>query len=228
MLALPTIGHLDDWPIRLSGIGDEASGVGPGLVDGGLSANGDFPLQWGPGPHSLLANDPRPYPGSDANANVAPPLVTLGLAFSALGHGPAPAKAQEEGPALPPPAARKVDFDRDIRPILAANCFACHGPEKQKSDFRLDDRAAAFRGGLEGPAIVPGKSAESELILRVATDEPDRVMPPKGDRLTAEQVGLLRAWIDQGATWPDHLAGRRRRRRRTGRSARRAAPPSRR
>ena len=138
---------------------------------------------------------------------VAPPLVTFGLAFVLLsGHGLPPAWAREEGPSLPAPAARKVDYERDIRPILAANCFACHGPEKQKSDFRLDDRTAAFRGGIEGPAIVPGKGAESELIVRVATDEPDRVMPPKGERLTAEQVGLLRAWIDQGAAWPDHLA----------------------
>src|SRR3954463_8193453 len=114
---------------------------------------------------------------------LAPPLVMYSLAFLLLsGHGPAPVKAQEEEAlTLPPPAARKVDFERDIRPILAANCFACHGPETQKSDFRLDDREAAFRGGLGGASIVPGKSTESELIVRVATAEADLVMPPKGD-----------------------------------------------
>ncbi len=138
---------------------------------------------------------------------VPPRLVRFDLVIVLLsGLAPVSARAQEGGLSLPPPATRKVDFERDIRPILAANCFSCHGPKKQKSDFRLDDRMAALRGGLEGLAIVPGKSLESELIVRVATIEPDRVMPPKGDRLTAEQVGLLRAWIDQGATWPDHLA----------------------
>jgi mono/diheme cytochrome c family protein len=108
--------------------------------------------------------------------------------------------------ALPAPTNRIVDFARDIQPIFEANCYACHGLKKQQSDFRLDQRAAALRGGSEGPAIVRGKGAESPLIERVASYDPDIAMPPKGDRLTPEQVDLLRAWIDQGATWPDELA----------------------
>ena len=81
----------------------------------------------------------------------------------------------------------------------------CHGPEKQKADLRLDLKAFAMRGGESGKVIEPGKSAESRLIHLVAGLEEDTVMPPKGDRLTAAQIGILRAWIDQGANWPADL-----------------------
>src|SRR4051794_3988206 len=109
-----------------------------------------------PSPHSPLASDPRaPTQVPTPMQTIAlPRLVTLGLACLLLfGHGPDAATAQDDRPAIPPPAARKVDFDRDIRPILAANCYSCHGPEKQKSDFRLDVKASALRGGIVGPAI---------------------------------------------------------------------------
>jgi mono/diheme cytochrome c family protein len=128
--------------------------------------------------------------------------LVLGIVQSDRAIADDPAAGQE----LPPPANRAVDFARDIQPIFKANCYLCHGPKKHQSDFRLDQRAAAIRGGLEGPAIVRGKGAESPLIERVASQDPDLFMPPKGDRLTPEQVGLLRAWIDQGAPWPDELA----------------------
>ncbi len=99
--------------------------------------------------------------------------------------------------------AAEVDFARDVRPILEANCFGCHGAKKQTADFRLDDRARAIRGGSEGPAIVPGHSDQSALIRRVAGSGPEKAMPPKGPRLTTDQVATLRAWVDAGATWPD-------------------------
>ena len=76
-----------------------------------------------------------------------------------------------------PSVPRAADFDRDIRPIFAARCLTCHGPEKQKSGLRLDQKAAAFRGGDSGSAIVPGKSGASLLIQRVSSrdrDEPCR------------------------------------------------------
>jgi hypothetical protein len=99
---------------------------------------------------------------------------------------------------------QEVDFVREVRPIFEAKCYSCHGPRKQQSDFRLDDRARAFRGGTEGPAIVPGKAAESPLLERIIADaDPDDAMPPKGDRLSAEQVSLIRKWIEQGAKWPE-------------------------
>lgn len=104
---------------------------------------------------------------------------------------------------LPPAAATQVDFVRDIRPILENNCLRCHGPEKPRSKFRLDNRDAALKGGDNGVDILPGKSATSPLIHYVCHLVADMEMPPlgKGDQLTAKQVSLLRAWIDQGAAW---------------------------
>jgi mono/diheme cytochrome c family protein len=105
---------------------------------------------------------------------------------------------------LPTTASSAVDFARDIQPIFTVNCFKCHGPEKQKGGLRLDVKEAALRGGDNyAPVIRPGKSAESPLIHFVAGLVDDMVMPQKGGRLSSEQIGLLRAWIDQGAEWPD-------------------------
>ena len=108
---------------------------------------------------------------------------------------------------LPPPSPRAVDFARDIRPILQERCITCHGSEKQKSGYRLDARDAAIKGGDSGDAaIIVGKSADSPLIQFVAGLEADKLMPPKKSdkaRLTADEIGVLRAWIDQGAVWPE-------------------------
>ena len=101
---------------------------------------------------------------------------------------------------LPPAAKGKVDFARNIEPLLAKRCYVCHGAQQQMSGLRLDQKDAALKGGASGVDIRPGKSAESRLIALVAGME-KRVMPPMGARLTAEEVGLLRAWIDQGAEW---------------------------
>ena len=107
--------------------------------------------------------------------------------------------------ALPQAPARPVDFEADIRPIFAASCVGCHGPKKQKGGLALHARAAAMGGGDDGPVILPGKSAESRLVRYVDGLDDDHPMPPKGagKPLTPDQVGLLRAWIDQGARWPD-------------------------
>jgi hypothetical protein len=121
------------------------------------------------------------------------PLLILG-AVAVLAPG-------ADAPKLPPPAAGKIDFDTDVKPILAANCFKCHGPEKQKGGLRLDDRKAALDGGNSGAVIVPGKSAQSKLVHATAGIDPDAKMPPTGPALTAAQVGTLRAWIDQGADY---------------------------
>src|SRR6185503_16882554 len=107
---------------------------------------------------------------------------------------------------LPAPATRPVDFARDIQPIFEASCWNCHGPKKQESSLRLDERDDVLKGGEHGPALVPGKSAESLLVQAVAGAHDEIKMPKKGDKLTAEQVGLLRAWIDQGAKMPDRIA----------------------
>ena len=104
---------------------------------------------------------------------------------------------------LPPAATAPVDFARDVRPLLERHCYSCHGSEKQKSNYRLDARATAMKGGDVGNRpVIPGDSAHSPLIQYVAGVHPEIAMPPKGEPLTAEQVGVLRAWIDQGARWP--------------------------
>jgi mono/diheme cytochrome c family protein len=106
---------------------------------------------------------------------------------------------------LPPAASRKVGFEADVRPILAASCYRCHGPKAAKGGLVLDRKAEALRGGDEGQVIVPGKSGASRLVRYVSGLDDDHVMPPEngGKRLSPDQVGVLRAWIDQGAKWPD-------------------------
>lgn len=125
-------------------------------------------------------------------------LLLLGgwFATALAGHAIEPRR-------LPPPATTPIDFARDIQPILESSCLRCHGAANPKGRFRLNTHAAALRGGTSGPAILPGRSAESRLIHAVARLDAETQMPPlgKGEPLTAEQVGKLRAWIDQGAKW---------------------------
>jgi hypothetical protein len=102
--------------------------------------------------------------------------------------------------------AGRVEFNRDIRPILSDNCFLCHGPDKKnrKADLRLDDRESA----LALAAIVAGKPDESELIARIQSDDPEEMMPPPRSRkkLTAAQKELLGRWIAEGAEYQPHWA----------------------
>ncbi|MEO7297757.1 MAG: PSD1 and planctomycete cytochrome C domain-containing protein [Verrucomicrobiota bacterium] len=104
---------------------------------------------------------------------------------------------------LPPAATRPVDFVKDIQPIFQNHCYECHGEKKQEASLRWDQKSSALKGGESGLAIVPGKSAESLMIQAVAHVRDDLKMPKKGDPLSSEQIGLLRAWIDQGANWPE-------------------------
>lgn len=108
------------------------------------------------------------------------------------------------GAELPPAVEKQVDFKSDIFPILEAKCHDCHGEFGQESNFRMDRKAAVLRGGDSGePGMVLGNSAQSHLIHLVAGIEADMRMPPdEADALTLQEVGLLRAWIDQGAPWP--------------------------
>jgi hypothetical protein len=118
--------------------------------------------------------------------------------------------AGEVDPAqLPPSANREVSFATEIQPILDRACLRCHGPERPKSGFRLDHAQAVLKGGDLGVAVIPGDSARSPLIHYVARLVPDLEMPPvgKGEPLTPAEVGLLRAWIDQGVRWPDTVPG---------------------
>jgi len=105
-------------------------------------------------------------------------------------------------------AVAAVDFLRDIQPLLAGHCLKCHGPEKQKGGLRLDSRTAALQGGDDGKVILPGKSESSRLIHLVSGGEPDKIMPPKGEKLSDQNIGLLRQWINEGASWPEAASGK--------------------
>src|SRR5262249_17526542 len=105
-------------------------------------------------------------------------------------------------------AAEPVDYLRDIKPLLAKNCYECHGAQKQRADLRLDTATGALKGGRSGPAIVPGRSNQSKLIKAVTGADDTKLMPPREPRLTAKQIDLLKAWIDQGAKAPtNEVAG---------------------
>ena len=103
---------------------------------------------------------------------------------------------------LPPASAKKgLTFAKDILPIFEKSCVKCHGTEKQKAKLRLDTLEATLKGGENGDSVVKGDSAKSPLVHTIARLDPDAAMPPdgKGDPLTKEQIGVIRAWIDQGA-----------------------------
>src|SRR3954453_14624838 len=100
------------------------------------------------------------------------------------------------------PVAQPIDYDKQIKPIFAARCKACHGVLKQEASLRLDTGALIRHGGDNGKIITPGISATSELIKRITSSEPSERMPQEGEPLTSEQVAIIREWIDQGAHSP--------------------------
>jgi hypothetical protein len=108
-------------------------------------------------------------------------------------------------------AADKIDFQREIRPLLADKCFACHGrdAEHRQGGLRLDERGAALGSGDSGEqAIVPGMPGKSELVRRIfSTDADEQMPPPKAKKsLTAAEKELLKRWIAEGAEYKDHWA----------------------
>src|SRR5438876_6889715 len=101
-------------------------------------------------------------------------------------------------------AEDKVDFAKQIQPILRQNCVKCHGPEKQKGKLRLDSKEAAMKGGKDGLVIVAGDADKSEMYRRITLPKGnDDVMPNEGDTLTKAQTDSIRDWINQGADWPE-------------------------
>jgi mono/diheme cytochrome c family protein len=127
-------------------------------------------------------------------------LVVFALAGPALG-----ALTDEQIKALPPPASHQVDFKTEIKPIFEASCIRCHGRGRARGGLQIDSRATLLKGGDTGPAVVSGHSVDSFLIALVAGDDPDTIMPKKGKKLTPEQIGVLRAWIDQGMKWDPEI-----------------------
>ena len=103
-----------------------------------------------------------------------------------------------------------VDYNLDVRPILADNCFACHGPDAKtrEANLRFDTKAGAFSEPSGYPVIVPGKPEESELHLRIASNDDFYRMPPPGfnKTLTPAQIDTITQWIREGAKWEEHWA----------------------
>ena len=133
--------------------------------------------------------------------------MCFGVAFAAsLLNGLAADKKAIDVSKLPPAADKKgVTYDADIKPIFEKSCIKCHGPEKQKGKLRLDSLPATLKGGEDGKVVEAGDSAKSMLVHNVAhLGDEDLFMPPPDNKdkippLTKEQIGLIRAWIDQGA-----------------------------
>src|ERR1700729_681062 len=106
------------------------------------------------------------------------------------------------------PLPKTIDFNRDIRPIFSENCYACHGPDKnkRKADLRLDTHDGLFSVHEDRPDVVPRDVEKSELFRRITAADPAERMPdPKSNKKLGErQIALIRKWIEQGAGWKDH------------------------
>jgi hypothetical protein len=106
---------------------------------------------------------------------------------------------------LPPPSTKQgLTFEKDIKPLFDKSCVDCHGAEKPKGKLRLDTLAGTLKGSVDGKVLEPGKSAKSFLVANIAfLGDADEFMPPPKDKkypkFTPEEVGIVRAWIDQGA-----------------------------
>src|SRR5437660_2532412 len=126
--------------------------------------------------------------------------VLIGAGFALAGFAARPTRTA--GATAAPGANKKIDFNRDIRPILSENCYFCHGPDKnkRKADLRLDTKGGLFDEIDDVRPIVPGKPQESDLLRRITSDDPKQHMPParSNKSLTPEQVAKVRQWIEQG------------------------------
>jgi hypothetical protein len=103
-------------------------------------------------------------------------------------------------------ASAAVDFSHQIVPILREHCAECHAGDKKKGGFSFNDRESLMEGGEDDAVVVSGKSAESAMIKAILSADPDEQMPPKGKRVPAEQIALLKQWIDEGLTWEEGFA----------------------
>ncbi|HVY60123.1 MAG TPA: c-type cytochrome domain-containing protein [Planctomycetota bacterium] len=143
--------------------------------------------------------------------------MTTRIAAGALGAGAALLAALcavSPAPSQAAPGPKPVSFVTDVKPILERSCVGCHGQGKAKSGYRMDSKESAMKGGQiaeakKKPALVPKKSAESLVVEFISATKEDKQndvhpMPPKqGERLSPEQIALIKRWIDEGAEWPD-------------------------
>lgn len=136
------------------------------------------------------------------NSKLLLAVMTLGLASAAFADDSSVAP----DPKLPPASTQQgVTYAKDIKPIFDNTCIKCHGDRKPKAKLRLDSLEAILKGGEDGKVVKPGKGAESMLVKNIAhVGDPEDWMPPTKNRmglkqLPPDQIGLIRAWIDQGA-----------------------------
>jgi mono/diheme cytochrome c family protein len=136
----------------------------------------------------------------------ANPLARVLLLLASFGNIDSLLADQATQPAVTPPqAAEPIDFNRQVRPILAKHCYACHGPDEAESGLNLTTFESATAECESGSkAIVPNRSSDSELLVRITSSDESNRMPPEGSRLTASQIEILKAWIEQGADFNRH------------------------
>jgi hypothetical protein len=132
--------------------------------------------------------------------------VVGAILLGVLGPGVSVVLAGDTPVQMPAAADQTVDFVRDIKPLFESSCIQCHAKGKTKGGLSLETRASLFKGGDSGPAAVVGHSADSYIVKMVAGVDPDEQMPKKGKKWSPHEVGLLRAWIDQGAAWDSKIA----------------------
>jgi hypothetical protein len=123
--------------------------------------------------------------------------LTVGLTAGAL------AVSEPTGSASTAQDSPPIDFARDVQPILEGHCYECHGPKKSRGRLRLDMRASALKGGLSGPAVIPGDAEQSILVRRILGLDGEDRMPFDKPPLPDAKIALVRTWIAQGAPWPD-------------------------
>ncbi|GIW80478.1 MAG: hypothetical protein KatS3mg105_2285 [Gemmatales bacterium] len=131
-------------------------------------------------------------------------FLVLAASICLLAGGPV-VLADEGVGRLPEPSSKKIDFKRDIYPILVRRCFRCHEGRDARAGYRLDLRPELLGETNGVKSVEIGRSAASKLIHLVVSDDPDKRMPPRGKKLDANEVALLRAWIDQGLVWDESL-----------------------
>ena len=132
----------------------------------------------------------------EALVRIPPLLIALLWSTAAL---PAQTNPLEALPAV----TRQVDFGMEVFPIFEKRCFGCHGEAQQMGELRLDTKSLAMKGGAGGPSILPGQADAGSLVQRIAHVEGVNPMPMGGEKLASEEIALIRAWIDQGAKWPE-------------------------
>jgi N-acyl-D-amino-acid deacylase len=165
-----------------------------------------FPFQ--PTMHSGFSHHRDSWISAAATSWAVLALTQAAPAGSASGT---PALTQQTRPMWTPKTEQKVDFAQHIKPLLERSCVACHSGEKPRGLFRVDRRDALLKGGASGEgAVVPGRSDQSPLIDYVSGNVPESEMPPRARRnrfpaLLPDDIGRLRAWIDQGAEWPEEV-----------------------